>query len=272
MNEDVRPLTKVLLGIVAVIVAIWLIAPMLIVFPISFSGDPSFQFPPRSWSTRWYASFFENTQWTDALGNSVLIGFLAAVFATVLGTIAALAINRSRSRLAGAASSFMLTPMIVPPIIAGAGIYTFFLNSGLVGTVFGFVMVHTTLAIPLVVIAVNASLSGYDRSLELAAASLGAGRLKTFFTVTMPLIAPGMLAGVIFAFSTSFDEVIVSQFMVSPELQTLPIMMYTSVTRSTDPTIAAAAALVLGAVLVAFCLYQFVVAPLSRRSRGRQIA
>lgn len=268
MNDRIARSTKILLSIVVGIVAVWLIAPMLIVFPLSFSGDPSFQFPPRSWSTRWYASFFQNSQWTDALGNSLLIGLLAALGATLLGTIAALAINRSTSRLAASASSLMLTPMIIPPIIAGAGIYTFFLRAGLVGTIVGFVLVHITLAIPLVVIAVNASLSGYDRSLELAAASLGAGRLKTFLTVTMPLIAPGMLAGVVFAFSTSFDEVIVSQFMVSPALQTLPIMMYTSVTRSTDPTIAAAAALVLGAVLVAFCLYQFVVVPISRRSRG----
>lgn len=268
MKTEVQPLTKVLLAIVAAIVTIWLIAPMLIVFPISFSGDPSFQFPPRSWSTRWYTSFFTNTQWTEALGNSLIIGVLVALLAGALGTIVALAINRSESRLAGMAQTLMLTPLIVPPIIAGAGIYTFFLNTNLVGTYFGFVLVHTTLAIPLVIIAVNASLSGYDRSLEQAAASLGAGRLKTFFTVTTPLIAPGILAGAIFAFSTSFDEVIVSQFMVSPGLQTLPMMMYTSVTRSTDPTIAAAASLIVSAIILAFCLYQFVVVPISRRSRG----
>lgn len=268
MNNEVRPITRIVLAIIAVFIAIWLIAPMLVVFPLSFSGDPSFQFPPRSWSTRWYESFFTNSQWTDALGNSAVIGTLVAIIATILGTTAALAINRSTSRLAGTVQTLMLTPLIVPPIIAGAGIYTFFLQTDLVGTISGFVLVHVTLALPLVVIAVNASLSGYDRSLELAAASLGAGRLTTFVTVTVPLILPGMLAGIVFAFVTSFDEVIVSQFMVSPSLQTLPIMMYTSVTRTTDPTIAAAAALVLGAVLLAFCLYQFVVAPLARRSRG----
>lgn len=266
MINEIRPLTKGILGFITALVAIWLVAPMLIVFPISFSGDASFQFPPRSWSTQWYESFFSKPQWLDALGNSALIGLLVALLATTLGTVAALAISRSKSRFAQSAQTLMLTPMIVPPIIAGAGIYTFFLQTDLVGTTFGFVMVHTTLALPLVVIAVNASLSGYDRSLELAAASLGAGRLKTFFTVTVPLIAPGMLAGVVFAFVTSFDEVIVSQFMVSPSLQTLPMMMYTSVTRATDPTIAAAAALVLGAILIAFCLYQFVVRPLSTRS------
>lgn len=268
MNE-IRPATKALLGVLTVIVALWLIAPMFIVFPISFSADPSFQFPPRGWSTRWYESFFTNPQWMKSLGNSALIALFASIVATTIGTVAAIAINRSQSRFAGAAQTLMLTPMIVPPIIAGAGIYTFFLKSGLVGSLFGFVMVHVTLAIPLVVIAVNASLSGYDRSLELAAASLGAGRLKTFFTVTVPLIAPGVAAGAVFAFVTSFDEVIVSQFMVSPSLQTLPIMMYSSVTRTTDPTIAAAASLILAAIIFAFFFFQFVVAPLARRSRGR---
>ena len=268
MNSEVRPFTRVALGIITALIAVWLIAPMFIVFPLSFSAEPSFQFPPREWSTRWYESFFTNSQWTDALGNSAIIGTMVAIIATTLGTFAALAINRSKSRIAGTVQTLMLTPLIIPPIIAGAGIYTFFLQTDLVGTIFGFVLVHVTLALPLVVIAVNASLSGYDRNLELAAASLGAARLKTFFTVTVPLILPGILAGAVFAFVTSFDEVIVAQFMVSPSLQTLPMMMYTSVTRTTDPTIAAAAALVLAAVIIAFCLYQFVAAPLIRRSRG----
>ena len=267
--NDIRPVTKFILGVGAVIVAVWLIAPMFIVFPISFSADASFQFPPREWSTRWYDSFFSNSQWIQSLGNSALIGLLSALVATTIGTLAALAINRSESKFANWAQTLMLTPMIVPPIIAGAGIYTFFLNTGLVGTLFGFVMVHVCLAIPLVVIAVNASLSGYDKSLELAAASLGANRFKTFFDVTVPLIAPGVAAGAVFAFVTSFDEVIVSQFMVSPSLQTLPMMMYNSVTRTTDPTIAAAAALILAVIIFAFLFFQFVVTPLAKRSRGR---
>ncbi|MBP1326030.1 putative spermidine/putrescine transport system permease protein [Leucobacter exalbidus] len=268
MNQVSRT-TKVLLGAFTTLIAIWLVAPMLIVFPMSFTADASFQFPPREWSARWYESFFTSPQWLGALGNSVLIGVLTAIIATVAGTIAAIAMHRSKSRMAQSAQMLLLTPMIVPPIIAGAGIYTFFLKSNLVGTVFGFVMVHIALALPLVVIAVNASLSGYDQSLELAAASLGAGRLKVFLTVTVPLIAPGVAAGAVFAFVTSFDEVIVSQFMVSPTLQTLPMMMYSSVTRTTDPTIAAAASLILGAIIFAFIFFQFVVAPLARRSKKR---
>ena len=208
MNES-KSSTRIVLGIFAVITSIWLVAPMFAVVPISFAENASFQFPPQGFSTRWYESFFRDPSWLRALGNSVLIGLLAAIVAVPLGTIAALAINRSTSRLA--------------------------------------------------------SLAGYDRSLELAAASLGANPLRTFFTVTVPLIAPGVAAGAVFAFVTSFDEVIVSQFMVSPALQTLPIAMYASVTRSTDPTIAAVATLILVSVLIGFCFYRFVVVPLSQR-------
>lgn len=264
MNDTGRR-PSVLLAIFAVITSIWLVAPMFVVVPISFAENASFQFPPQGFSTRWYEQFFTDRSWLSSLGNSALIGALTSVISAPLGTIAALAINRSTSRLARLAQGLMLTPMIVPAIIAGAGIYTFFLVTDLVGTMFGFVLVHVCLAIPFVVIAVNASLVGYDRTLELAAASLGAKRIATFFKVTVPLIAPGIAAGAVFAFVTSFDEVIVSQFMVSPALQTLPITMYSSVTRSTDPTIAAAATLILVSVILGFLLYRFVVVPLGRR-------
>lgn len=267
MNES-RSLSRILLAIFAIATSIWLVAPMFVVVPISFAENASFQFPPSGFSTRWYEEFFTDPRWLKALGNSALIGLLTAVISAPIGTIAALAINRSTSRFASWAQTLMLTPMIVPPIIAGAGIYTFFLQTNLVGTLAGFVLVHVCLALPLVVIAVNATLSGYDRSLELAAASLGAGRIRTFLTVTVPLIAPGIAAGAVFAFVTSFDEVIVSQFMVSPALQTLPIAMYSSVTRSTDPTIAAVATLILMSVVVGFLFYRFVVTPLSNRHRG----
>ncbi|WP_405218588.1 ABC transporter permease [Agrococcus sp. Ld7] len=263
--NDTKPRRSILLGSFAIITSIWLVAPMFIVVPISFAENASFQFPPQGFSTRWYEEFFTDSSWLRALGNSVLIGLLTVVISAPLGTIAALAINRSTSRLAGMAQTLMLTPMIVPPIIAGAGIYTFFLVTDLVGTLTGFVLVHVCLALPFVMIAVNASLAGYDRTLELAAASLGANRLTTFWRVTVPLIAPGIAAGAVFAFVTSFDEIIVSQFMVSPSLQTLPITMYASVTRSTDPTIAAAATLILLSVVLGFILYRFVVVPLSRR-------
>lgn len=265
MNELGNPIAKSLLGVFAALVLVWLIAPMVVIFPISFAGEASFQFPPRSWSLRWYEAFFHGDEWMNALRNSFLIAIMVAALALTLGTVAAIAMFRARNKLAKSVQALLLTPMIVPPIIAGAGVYIFFLKTGLVGTFFGFVMVHTTLALPFVVIAIGASLATYDTTYERAAASLGAGRLRTFTSVTMPLLAPGMLAGAVFAFVTSFDEIIIAQFMVSPSLETLPMMMYTSVMRTTDPTIASAAALVLSVTLIVFVFYQLVIAPARRR-------
>lgn len=264
-----RPRTRFVLGVVATFVALWLVAPMFVVVPISFTGQASFQFPPQGWSLRWYERFLTDPAWLRSLGNSVLIGLATAAIATPLGTVAALAMHRSPGRIARWAQALLLMPMVVPAIIAGAGVYTFFLRANLVGSMPAFVLVHVCLALPLVVIPVNASLAGYDRTLELAAASLGANRVRTFFEVTVPLIAPGLAAGAVFAFATSFDEVIVSQFMVGPSLQTLPIAMYSSVTRDTDPTIAAAATLILAAVLLGFLVHRLAVGPLlARRGRG----
>ena len=257
--------SRILLASFAVFTSVWLVAPMFMVVPISFAENASFRFPPQGFSTRWYEQFFNDPSWLDVLGNSLFIGLLTVAIAAPLGTVVALAINRSQSSFAGWAQMIMITPMIVPPIIAGAGIYRFFLYTDLVGTFFGFVFVHVTLALPLVMIAVNATLAGYDRTLELAASSLGASRLKTFLTITVPLIAPGVAAGGVFAFVISFDEIIISQFMVSPALQTLPVAMYSSVTRSTDPTIAAVATLILLTVIVGFAFYHLVVLPLSKR-------
>lgn len=269
MNTS-KSATRIILGIVAIFICIWLVAPMFVVVPISFTDRASFQFPPQGYSMRWYEKFFSDPNWLKALGNSVVIGLLTALIAAPLGTIAALAINRSKSRFAAWAQGAMLTPMIIPAIIAGAGVYTMFLNAGLVGNMAAFVLVHVCLALPLVVIAVNASLAGYDPTLELAAASLGANKLRTFFTVTVPLIAPGVAAGAVFAFVTSLDEVIISQFMVSPTLQTLPIAMYASVTRDTDPTIAAAATLIIAAVVIGFLFYTLVVQRLAKRKGGAE--
>lgn len=139
----------------------------------------------------------------------------------------------------------LLAPMVVPGIVVAIGIYAVFLKLGLVGTVIGFVLAHTVLALPFTVIAITAGFAGFDDRLELAALSLGASRLKTFLTVTLPNIVPGIVSGALFAFVTSFDEVVLSLFIKSPYLNTLPVLMYASVTRDTDPTLAAAATVIL---------------------------
>lgn len=234
-----------------VLVAAWLVAPTLVVIPLSFTDKVSLTFPPTGWSTRWYANFFGDPAWTAALANSLLVGVLVAVVATTLGTAAAFGLTRwTNGRGAAAASVLLLAPMIVPGIILAIGIYAVFLKLGLAGTLAGFVAAHTVLAMPFVVVSVTASLRTFDVRLETAAASLGAGRWATFRQVTLPLIMPGVVSGALFAFVTSFDEVVVSLFIQSPTLVTLPVQMYSSVTRETDPTLAAAATMILALTTV----------------------
>ena len=242
----VSPVTKTVLWVVAALVSIWLVAPTLVVIPLSFTDKASLVFPPTGWSLRWYESFFSNPQWTGALWNSILIGLLVAGLATVLGLLAAMGLrNLVNKKLAGALTVGLLAPMVVPGIVLAIGTYAVFLKFGLLGTLVGFVFAHTVLALPFTVVAITAGFANFDERLELASQSLGASPVRTFFKVTLPNIIPGMVSGALFAFVTSFDEVMVSLFIKSPYLQTLPVLMYASVTRDTDPTLAAAATVIL---------------------------
>lgn len=238
--------TRVWLWALAAVVAVWLIAPTLIVIPLSFTDKASLVFPPQGWSFRWYESFFTNPQWTAALGNSLLLGLLVAVLATVLGLLAALGLRViAQKKLMAAVTAGLIAPMVVPGIVLAIGVYAVFLYLGLVGTLLGFLFAHTVLALPFTVIAINSGLANFDERLELAARSLGANAFGTFMKVTLPNITPSLVSGALFAFVTSFDEVVLSLFIKSPYFETLPVLMYASVTRDTDPTLAAAATVIL---------------------------
>jgi putative spermidine/putrescine transport system permease protein len=228
------------------LVAAWLVIPILIILPISFNGQASFRFPPESWSFRWYDNLFSSPEWRDAIFNSFQVALLVVLCATVLGTLCALGLDRGKIPGKGIVQALVLSPMIVPLVVIAVGVYAVFLPWQLVGTTLGFVVAHTALAIPFVVVSVLTSLRGFDRSLEQAAASLGASPITTFFRVTLPLIAPGLLAGAVLAFVTSFDEVVVALFVASPEKRTVPVQMFDTL-QNVDPTVAAASTLVLGA-------------------------
>jgi putative spermidine/putrescine transport system permease protein len=258
-------LWRALLGLFCAVVAIWLVAPSLIVIPLSFTDKPTFNFPPTGWSTQWYANFFTDPSWLWSLEASIRVGVLVAVLATVCGTAAAVAFSRTRFFGDQGVRALLLSPMIVPVIVVAIGIYAIYLRLNLLGTTTGFVVAHSVLALPFVIIPVSASLQGFDRRLEDAAAICGAGRWTTFRTVTLPLVAPGVMSGALFAFATSFDEVVLSLFIQSPYLQTLPVRMYASVTRDTDPTIAAAATVIL-ALTTALTIFASIFA--IRRNRG----
>lgn len=237
-------LPRLLLGLTCLLIAIWLVAPTLVVVPMSFAGKKSLAFPPSGFSLQWYENFFTNPQWFGSLVVSAKVALMVAVAATVIGTMAAIGIERMKSRTGGLIRAVLITPMIVPGVVLAVGIYAVYLDTQLVGTWTGYVLAHTLLAIPFVVIAVGANLAVFDARLEVAAASLGASRLATFFTITLPLILPGILSGALFAFVTSFDEVIVSLFITSPQLKTLPVQIFSSMTRDADPTVAAVGSLI----------------------------
>lgn len=239
------------LGVIATIVAIYLFIPTLVVVPLSFADRPSFQFLPQGWSLRYYEEFFSERAWVGALGNSLRIAVVVMLVATVSGTAAAFGLRRLAGlgrffRIAqGATTGLLAAPLLVPGIITAIAIYAAFLQWHLVGSDWGFILAHSALAIPFVLISVTSSLQGYDERLSKAAAGLGASPLTTFRRITFPLILPGILAGAIFAFVTSFDEVVIALFLQSPRLRTLPVQMFISVNSDIDPTMAAASTVVM---------------------------
>lgn len=261
---DKRP--SLLLWLFAALVGIWLVAPTLVVVPLSFTDKASLVFPPTGWSLQWYQNFFADSTWIRALWASIRVALIVAAVTTVVGTAAALGLTRATFRGVSLLYGVMLAPMIVPVIVLGVGVYALFLKYQLLGTTVGFVVAHTVLALPFFIIPVVAALRGFDRRLEDAARICGAGRWGALRQVTLPLILPGVAAGALFAFVTSFDEVVVALFIQSPYLQTLPVQMYNSVTRDTDPTMAAASTLilVLTTVLVLGATYV-----MTRRNRVR---
>lgn len=226
-----------------------LIAPMLIVFPQSFAGEASIVFPPDSWSTRWYENFFGDPTWTGAMLRSLGVALVTTGLATVLGCMGALALVRGDFPGKSLVGGLIVMPLILPLVIFAVGVYAVFLQWQLVGSFEGFVLAHTALAVPLVVVIVGSALRTFDTRLEDAAASLGANRARALATVTLPVLAPAILTGALFAFLTSFDEVLASVFISSPSVSTLPVEMYRSMLRGSDPTIAAAAALILVATV-----------------------
>ena len=240
------------LWVVGVIVGLYLVLPTLIVIPMSFSKSATFAFPPQGFTWQLYENFFTSSVWLQALRNSVVVGVLVAVVATALGTAAALAFDRLTGRVAGFIRTLMLIPLVAPGIVLATAIYITFLQWQLTGSLLGFVLAHTALALPYVIISVTTSLAGFDSQLLRAAASLGASPVRSFLRITAPLISRGILTGAIFAFVTSFDEVVIALFLHSPTFQTLPVQMYNSVTADIDPTISAASSLIVVIVTLLF--------------------
>jgi|1186.fasta_scaffold35409_2 putative spermidine/putrescine transport system permease protein len=264
MAKSLRP-ARLALHVYGVLVGLFLLLPTLVVVPLSFTGRRSLAFPPIGFSTQWYRNFFTDPDWFNSAVFSLKIALLVTVFATTLGTLAAVALTLGRARWKAAARGLLIAPMIVPGVITAIGIFYVFLRLGLTQNLWGFVFAHSVLAIPIVVVTVSASLSSFDRQLLRASASLGAGPLASLIQVMLPIIAPGVLSGALFAFLTSFDEAIVSLFLAGPFSRTLPIQIYQSVTAEIDPTIAAASTMLLGITTLCVVAAALVLARRDRR-------
>ncbi|SDL24934.1 ABC transporter permease [Paracoccus chinensis] len=299
---------------IAICVAIFffLIAPIVVVIPLSFNAEPYFtftekmrSFDPEGYSLRWYdtlltfgmanpdaprtgswwADAWNNARWIGAAKNSIIIGIFSTILATVLGTLAALGLSRPEMPFRRIIMAILISPMIVPIIITATGMFFFYSsacvdttstfgrllapvlsNSGcLANTYLGVILAHATLGIPFVIITVTATLIGFDQSLNRAAASLGANPRTTFFKVTMPLILPGVISGALFAFVTSFDEVVAALFIAGPDQQTIPRQMWNGIREQISPAILAVATL-----LVIFSIALLATVELLRR-RGERL-
>ena len=245
-------MTKILtrggLAILAALIGVYLVLPVLIVVPMSFSDSSFLSFPPGEMSLRWFHNILDDPVWIDSALASLQVAVLSALCAVVLGVLAALALVRGRLPFRNTIIAVLLAPLIVPYVIVGLAAYIAFLQLGLTQTMLGFVLVHTCLGVPYVVINVVAGLVSVDRRLEMAAMSLGAGPVTTFFKVTLPLILPSVLASGLFAFFISWDEVVAAIFLSGPDMTTLPVQMWSGVRVQIDPTVAAISTLVLLAI------------------------
>lgn len=253
------------------LVFFFLIAPILVIIPLSFNAENFFTFTPEmlrldpeGYSTKHYADFFQTSDWQQAMWNSLKIAPMATLLAVGFGTLAAIGLSSEHVPFRRAIMAILISPMIVPLIISAAGMYFFYSRIGLQGTYLGVVLAHAALGIPFVIITVTATLVGFDRSLTRAAANMGANPVTTFFRVQMPLILPGVISGALFAFITSFDEVVVVLFVGSAGQKTLPWQMFIGLREQISPTILAVATL-----LVAISIVLLTVVELLRRRSER---
>ncbi|MFP6799394.1 MAG: ABC transporter permease [Pseudomonas sp.] len=234
------------------LVLLFLIMPILVIIPLSFNVEPFFSFTegmltfqPEAYSLRWYSAIFSDDKWLLAIKNSFVIGFFATLLATLLGTCAAVGLARDDMPARRLITALLLSPMIVPLIITAAGMFFFYSDLGLAGNYLGVIIAHAALGTPFVIITVTATLTGFDYSLARAALNLGATPLRVFFDIIMPLIRPGVISGALFAFITSFDEVVVILFMAGPQQRTIPRQMFSGLREQISPSILAIATLLI---------------------------
>lgn len=230
---------------IAALALVFLVAPTLIVIPMSFSDSKFLEFPPRHWSLRWYVHFLTSPEWTQATWTSIKAATGTMLLTTPIGVAAAYGMHASNMRGIRAVYLLLITPMIVPVILLAIGTFYVYARLHLLNTIPGLILAHSTLAIPLVLIVVGAGLKSYDMNLEMAARNLGASRFQAFMKITLPQIRYSVITGALLAFLTSFDEVVVALFISGGQNSTLTRTMFNSLRDQIDPTITAISTLLI---------------------------
>jgi putative spermidine/putrescine transport system permease protein len=233
----------------------FLMAPIIVIIPLGFNSIPFFTYPMEGFSFRWYGEIFGESPisilWQRSIVNSVIIAVSATILASTLGTLAALGLTRADFPLKSLVMAILISPIIVPIVVTAIGMFYFYAKIGLASTLTGIILAHTALGVPFVVITVSATLAGFDHNMLRAGAILGAGPLMVFRKVTLPIITPGLASGGLFAFATSWDEIVVVLFLASTEQHTVPRRMWSGIRELLSPTIIAAATLL---IIVSICL------------------
>jgi putative spermidine/putrescine transport system permease protein len=241
----------------AIFVVIAMAIPALFVVPVSFSATRFLMFPPETLSLRWYEAYFTTPEWTDATVYSLVLAVLTTALSLLIGIPAAFGLARGTFRGRQLVTLLIIAPLVVPVILIAIAEYFFMAELNLIGTTPGLVIAHTLLAMPFVVIIVTATLRGYDRSFERAAMSMGAAPLRTFWYVTLPLIRPSVISAALFAFLASFGEFLTSLFVIGSTRSTLPIQLWKGIRFETNPTIAAAASMLVAVSVLALVAVEF---------------
>jgi putative spermidine/putrescine transport system permease protein len=261
-------LWRLLLLAFAGLACLYLVFPTFVIVPLSLSSSLYLSFPPPGWSTQWYVNLWQSPTYTVAFVHSIFIGLPAAGLAVIFGTMLALALVRGQVWGARGLTALAIAPFLLPQIILAIGLYSILAKFGLTATYIGVILGHAVVATPLVFITVSAALRSYDSTFEIAAMTLGANGWKSFWHVTFPMIRLGVLAGGIFAFSFSFDEIIIALFLTNTQTTTLPKQLYSELRYNMTPTIAAASSVIITISL----LLLTAVALIERRARRRTLA
>ena len=236
--------------VVCGLIFLFLIFPILVIVPLSFNAEPYFtftqemlSFDPAGYSLRWYDALFSSDEWLSAIRNSFFIATMSALIATTLGTVAAVGLSRAEMPMRAAITALLISPMVVPLIITGAALFSFFARLNLTDTFFSIILAHVVLGTPFVIITVTASMSGFSQDLIRASQSLGANQFTTFVKVVLPLLLPGVISGALFAFITSLDEVVVVLFLAGPEQTPMTVRMFAGLREEISPIILAVASI-----------------------------